>query len=92
MKVGSLVECVNDNFPIDRIYNEVKPLKGKIYTIREIVETSFCVTVNLEELVNPIIEYLDGTDETSFDIRGFRELLPPMQIDIEQICERELVS
>lgn len=86
MEVGSLVVCV-ENFPKDCPYPIIYPTKDCIYTIRQISEWDI-TTVLLEEIVNEKYFYREGIAEAEFDIRGFREIQPPMTIDIELIIEQ----
>jgi len=93
MKVGSLVECINDVFDvrsIELIAN--RPKRGKIYTIRNIIKYSDNkIGVLLEEIINDVILELnlDGLFEPTFNIERFREL-PEVNID-ELIEELESV-
>lgn len=91
MKVGSLVELVYDNWYLLEKLSKlgvVYPVKGKIYTIREIVFSQEGCGVLLEEIINPKIHNTrNGMVEHGFRIERFRELLPPMQISIEEILE-----
>ena len=92
MKVGSLVECVDNDF--DDIEDVcIVPKKGSIYHIREIYSDSDGDFVTLEEIVNPPIKYLDGYirfGEPQFDIDAFRELLPPIANVEQHIKENTL--
>jgi len=95
MKVGSLVECVNDKFDprsIDLISN--RPKQGKIYTIRMIKNypKNGSVGVLLEEIINEpvMLPNLDGLFEPTFNIERFREL-PETNIE-ELIEELELTN
>jgi hypothetical protein len=90
MRVGSLVELVDDDWDIeDKMCNEqcgvVYPVKNKIYTIRDIDNG-----IRLEEILNPVLEYADGWAECRFAIERFRELMPPTSIELESILENEL--
>lgn len=83
MKIGSLVECTLDNWHV--ILGEKVPVKGNIYTVREVIERAGLVGLMFEEIINSVHKYDDATGETAFDSRGFRELQPPM--DISQLIE-----
>lgn len=78
MKVGSIVECV-DNV---RLFDFIVPLKlNTPYTVREIIERPSGVGILLEEITNII---WDGDQrEWAYRIERFRELLPPMEIQKE---------
>lgn len=83
MKVGSIVECV------DNVYTSlpkvVLPVKGKKYIIRNIFRGNFGgILVLLEELVNPINQ--DSGNEFGYDIKYFREIQLPDDLT-EQIQE-----
>ncbi len=78
MKIGSLVELVDDNWTRPAWNNEVLPVKDIIYTIRSIEKTNEGAFIRLEEIVNPIYRYLNEVGETQFGIAKFRELQPPI--------------
>jgi hypothetical protein len=78
MKIGSLVECIDDNWDLRN--GEKMPVKGEIYTVRAIVRWEGQVGLKLEEVVNPVMNYVDAVAECSFDARYFREIQPPMNI------------
>ena len=96
MKVGSLVECVNDKFDskqIDLIPN--RPKKGKIYTIRLIKQyPNNKIGLLLEEITNEplMLPNLDGLFEPTFDINRFRELPEPNIDELTEILEVENVK
>lgn len=88
MKVGSLVVCVK-GFSGD---NDAKPvIKGKIYTVREVVKHYSWYGLLLSEIVNPHNEYIDGYHEPDYMIERFRELDTPTEIKLENILELEIV-
>jgi len=76
MKVGSIVECINDIWEprtIESVPN--RPFKGNAYVIRGIEEYKHGVGVHLEEIHNPDIVFPSGmTAEPSFNIERFREM------------------
>jgi hypothetical protein len=76
MKIGTLVECVDDQFnaeQLEKILN--RPKKGNHYMIREIIELGHLVGVLLEEVRNPITAKLNGIHvEHNFNIELFREI------------------
>lgn len=88
MKVGSLVELVDDNW----VYTngaEIYPSKGKVYTVRDLLPKlqgqRSQDAVLLEEIVSPLVMYSNGIKaEPCFNVSRFRELMPPMKISIEQ--------
>lgn len=84
MQVGSLVELVNDNWPI-RQNNEIFPVKGIIYTVRSLgIEGG----IHLEEIVNQPNHYIQGYAECEFKVSRFKELQPP--IDISMLLEETI--
>lgn len=91
MKVGSLVELVNDNWNHKGLgvdINTKYPIKNKIYTIREIVSDS---ALRLCEVVNKKQKYKHSYGEKAFTIVRFRELQAPTNISIESILESEFL-
>jgi hypothetical protein len=76
MKIGTLVECIDDRFnaeQLEKILN--RPKKGNHYMIREIIELGHLVGVLLEEIHNPITAKLNGIPvEPNFNIERFREI------------------
>jgi len=93
MDIGSLVELVRDgNWSYGFIVLVKRPVKGKIYTVREIRKLSNRIGILLEEITNPIHTASNGiTAEPGFVIDRFRELLPPMDIAAEIEKQEELV-
>lgn len=92
MRVGSLVECIKT---MSCNYNVVMPKIKSIYTIRDVKKFD-CVNFSgigilLEEIVNAKFKFVTGLEEPYFHIEFFRELLPPIEISIENILEKELV-
>lgn len=94
MKVGSVVECINDAF------NEKQkelivflPDRGKLYMVRSVEEHhNKKVGIRLEEIVNPPSVVLNGVHiEPTFDMERFREVdgLDDLVIEMieESICE-----
>ena len=85
MKVGSLVECINDNWQ-PRDYGVIYATKNTIYTVRDIIIRDNRTGIRLEEIrnkPNPITE-------PAFHIVCFRELQPPMEIKIEKLISEPL--
>jgi len=96
MKVGSLIECVNDKFDpkqIELIPN--RPKKGKIYTIRLIKQyPNNKIGLLLEEIINEplILPDTTGLFEPTFDINRFRELPEPNIDELTEILEVDNVK
>lgn len=83
--IGQQVVCVGRFKPSEHpmIYPEV----GGIYTIRGFQDTlkdDELIFIWLEEIVNPPVEWENGTYEPSFDLRGFR---PVRKTDISVFTE-----
>jgi len=76
MKVGTLVECVNDQFSIEQLEKiPNRPQKGNHYMIREIIELGHLVGILLEEIRNARTAKLNGYPiEPNFNIERFREI------------------
>jgi hypothetical protein len=96
MKVGALVECINDTWKqetIETVPN--RPAKGKYYTIREVFQFPHGIGVTLEEISNPLTARYQGKLlEPNFDIERFRELedLPDIAELLEEVFSDELVN
>jgi hypothetical protein len=92
MRVGSLVELINDDWsnvsPGNLTLTPVLPVKNKVYTIRHIFDIDGCLGVYLEEIVSGINPFINV--EQGFIMDRFRELMPPMSIALESILENEL--
>jgi hypothetical protein len=83
MQIGSLIECVQTaNAFMRSLYYEVKywPTVGNIYTVRGIIQNEGGVGIQIEEVVNPAYNYIEGTTEGAYDVKWFREVQPPMSI------------
>lgn len=89
MKVGSLVECVDTNWRNPET-DTINPVKGKVYTVREIVRYSGETFILLVEIVNKKKHYLEGFYEGCFLIKRFRETQPPIANIEEHINENTL--
>lgn len=91
MKIGSLVELVDDNWNQELkllliVNGMVYPVKNKLYTIRSFNKSGLGVVgIRLEEIVNPDFEFVDGIDELAFSAKRFRELMSPLEISIDEI-------
>lgn len=90
MQTGSLVECIKD-LQKYAPYGESTPIMGNIYTVREIVEIQDDVGIRLEEIVNLPQIYREGFNECAFHIEDFRELQPPMDIEIDKLIEETIL-
>ena len=89
MKVGSIVECINDIWEprtLESVPN--RPLKGNAYIIRGIEEYKHGVGLHLEEIRNPDIKFPSGLiAEPSFDINRFREMTEIDDLVLELVEE-----
>lgn len=93
MEVGSLVTCIRTHSSVARFtdgtiaYDIVYPIVGNIYTIRNIVKCpNGQLGLYLEEIINPIYKTEDNRDmEVRWAIERFREIQPPMTIDISEL-------
>ena len=94
MRVGSLVECLDNNFSDDRTRWPNIPKKGRLYTIRAKRILDDLPGVLLEEFTNP--EVRPG-EERGFYEYHFREVQPPMDVsaligDVLKVPTREHIS
>jgi len=97
MRVGSLVELVNDNWDsYDFQYGEARPIKGEVYTIRTLESTRLGKAVRLEEIVNRKHVYVHFgkpvKEEIAFSALRFRELQEPIDLEAVMSNEDELVK
>jgi len=90
MKIGSLVELINDKWK-NQPYDEVFPVKNKVYTVRAIEQESDGIGLLLEEIVNPPSQYIDAYGEPTFRIERFRELQPPI-VNIEEYINQNTLE
>jgi hypothetical protein len=90
MQIGSLVECIED-LQKYATKGETTPIKGNIYTVREIFECDEYVAIRLEEIINTPQLYNCGFMECGFWIGKFRELQPPMDIEIDKLIEETIL-
>lgn len=91
MKVGSLVECVKP-FLQPATYGEKRPKKGLIYTVRSVNIENGKTYIRLEEIINECFRYRAASgavvyDECEFNSQHFRELQPPMEINISELIK-----
>ena len=77
MKVGSIVECIDNTHFVAC----VPPKLNRAYTIRNFDEFNGCVGIRLEEIINSLHPRLNV--EFGYNIKRFRELQPPMEIQKE---------
>jgi len=96
MKVGALVECINDTWKqktIETVPN--RPIKGKYYTIRTVDKFPHGIGVTLEEITNArTVQYQGQLVEPNFDAERFRELtdLPDIEELLEEVFAGELME
>lgn len=93
MKVGSLVELVDDDWiwQSNPIFINIYPVKGNIYTVREIRKGVYSShAILLEEIINKKYPYANGFSEKGFSMDKFRELQPPIANIEKQINENTL--
>lgn len=96
MKVGALVECINDTWKqqtIETVSN--LPKKGKYYTIRTVAQYTHGIGVTVEEITNSRnVRYNGELLEPSFDVERFRELtdLPDIEELLEEVFAGELTK
>jgi hypothetical protein len=92
MKVGSVVECINDVFN-EKQKNTIPslPKRGVFYMVRSVEEhASKKVGIRLEEVVNPALVKIENTFiEPTFDIERFREI-EELDLMIEELLEESL--
>jgi hypothetical protein len=76
MKIGTLVECIDDKFNAEQLEKIPSlPRKGNHYMIREIIKFRHLVGILLEEVRNPRSAQLNGQPiEPNFNIERFREI------------------
>ena len=82
--VGQKVVCVDGKPSIRGSAWETLPVKGSVYTIRDI-HTEFGVRV--EEIVNPVFPYIKGMMEAYFNFTRFRPVRTT-DISIFTACSR----
>ena len=89
MKVGTIVECINDIWEprtLEVVPN--RPFKGNVYVIRDIIEYKHGVGLHLEEIRNPNITFPSGAiAEPSFHIERFREMTEIDDLVLELVEE-----
>lgn len=92
MKVGSVVECIND------VFNEKQkmgipclPKRSTFYMVRSIEEyANKKIGIRLEEVINPaLVKIGNELVEPTFDIDRFREV-EELDLMIEELLEESL--
>src|SRR3990167_7935284 len=75
-QVGQLVECVDDvNWPSAwRALTATVPVKGRVYTVREVATHENVYGLCLEEIIDPIRRFSDGFTEPKFNQARFRPI------------------
>lgn len=72
-KVGQKVVCI-DGAPNENTIVPYLPIAGEIYTIREVrIGYGLCGLL-LEEIINPLMEFIEGRDEGAFASYRFRPI------------------
>jgi hypothetical protein len=71
-KIGQKVVCIADF--TRGMYNNIVPIKGEIYTVREIVTRNHKTGLLLAEVVNSHHRYNDGVCEKAFSVNCFRPI------------------
>lgn len=99
--IGAIIECVKvEDCTCHVCRSMAKPTKGSRYMVRAFYKKGSifrynngdygkhtCDMVLLEEIVNPVISPL--ACEPAFPVYWFKELLPPMEICLENILVKE---
>ncbi len=76
MKIGSLVELVNDRWGSNYIEGVIYPIRNKVYTVRGFTRNKDGeLFILLDEIVNAPRLFYEGYIEPAFYISRFRELL-----------------
>jgi hypothetical protein len=93
MKVGSLIECIDNSAPL-RGWCCIPPIKGTIYTVRAIFraldpEGDFGYAITTEEVKNTCNMY---GNEWGWSIERFREIQPPLKISLKDLLEEPVLA
>lgn len=76
--VGDLVECVNDKWTSHHLLpGVVLPVRGGIYTVRELDRDDQGQGILLCEIINPAFKFRDGLAEPAFSVHRFRPIRKP---------------
>jgi hypothetical protein len=95
MEIGSIVECINDNWS----YHDARikmPVKGKLYTVIGFCDYPKGRGIYIEECAGLIgVCRLGSNVPYKFDLTPFLqsrlvEMLPPMDIEVESNIAQEL--
>ena len=97
------VLCIDDEYSSNQLkwfqLNQIEyPKKDKIYTLRDVFQTSKGIAVHLEEIANPKVEIALGNNtfyaEPSFNIKRFANLNnTPLNIsEILKISKNEKIT
>lgn len=88
MKIGSLVVCLRSEwFNNEETTPIIKPKKDILYVVRGTHRVHGEAGITLEEIINPPQQFSTGFEEPHFNVVGFREMQPPMEVSIEEILE-----
>lgn len=90
MQVGSLVKCIGKFLGEAGQHGLfIPPVYGNDYVVRSIeFSESDHAYIRVEEIINKPQIWPDGSySEAQFDIDGFVEILPPMDISIEELIK-----
>lgn len=96
--VGDKVVYVDGEWPVYHVeWNLARgvafPVRGNVYTVREIELEHDSSFIRLVEIVNPSLHYGDGFAEVAFDIASFRPVKKTKtDISIFQKIDREIFS
>jgi len=82
-KIGQKVVCITARWEIN--YDEICPVKGEVYTIREFMQDQQILGIRVKEIVNLPHHYTDiGFQECGFNVVNFRPLQDrPTQTSIQ---------
>lgn len=96
-KVGQKVVCIEGFercIEKAKIFNTILPIKGNIYTVRNVINYPYGVFLTFKEIFNPVL--INGL-EADFDAACFRAMSESFADEVierikEQIKEEELVT
>lgn len=75
IKVGSKIVAIVHFHQVTRTHpGHIVPIKGEIYTVRDILKTSYATGVYLKEIVNAPYQFNDGFNEMAWNIVYFWEV------------------
>lgn len=84
MQIRSIVECVKIFHTGDNPIPYTFPVMKVLYVVRSIYEIGG-VFIRLEEIICPM--HHSGYFELGWHIDGFKEVQPPMKIDLEELLK-----